>query len=355
MNNGVVTNNNNSNTTGTQNTLAPMAGVTIAPATANPLDASNKESAASAVNKQAPVVTGQAPVISQPPVQQPPVVNNPVTQQVAEPPKPTVVPPTPSVPPQTPELTGPPPKKKTSMVPLLLIIILGLAFYIVYSTKTYNSRIENLTYNCTPVTASKEDVELDLDSTLVVDLYNKVATNIREDIAQPEFNDNMKLYLAYRQIPEEAKYDTNCNLFSKTAMEPYTCEVSTKFKPKAFKEETLILQWKKLFGEKTDVPLANIRLGEHSCIGGYQYISKRGEFVQGLCGTNTATSYKVTKTLTKATSNRNTIILTEDVKYHEAEKMSLPETLKSGTYYYTFRLDMNYNYVFVSKTFKTKY
>ena len=33
----------------------------------------------------------------------------------------------------------------------------------------------------------------------------KVATNIREDIAQPEFNDNMRLYLAYRQILETEK------------------------------------------------------------------------------------------------------------------------------------------------------
>ena len=50
----------------------------------------------------------------------------------------------------------------------------------------------------------------------------------------------MKLYLAYRQILETEKYDSNCNLFSQTSMEPYTCEVSTLFVPKAFKEETLI-------------------------------------------------------------------------------------------------------------------
>lgn len=358
MNNGVTTN-NNLNTNQTQNTLTPMAGVTIAPAEGMPVDASNKNSATSAVNKQAAVVAPQQPVVAPTqPQQQQPVTQTPaaITPSVIAPPKPPIAPPPPAAPatPAVPELTGPP-KKKSNFVPILLIIILCLCGYIAYSTKTYTSRIKNITYNCTPITASKEDMELDLNSTIVQDLYSKVATNIREDLAQPEFNDNMKLYLAYRQISDEAKYDTNCNLFSSTAMEPYTCEESTKFKPKAFKEETLLLEIKKLFGEKTNIPLTNVRLGDHSCIGGYQYIPKRGEFVQGLCGTNTATSYKVTKTLVKAVSNRNTIILTEDVKYHEAEKLSLPDSLKSGTYYYTFRLDMNYNYVFISKTFKTKY
>ena len=357
MNNGVTTNNNQNSTVPESNTLTPMAGVTIAPVTGGPIDASNKESATSAVNKQSPVVTN-TPTSTQAVTQNTqtvPTVQTPsqIRPTIVEPPKPTAAPVTTQ--PATPELTGPPPKKKTNMTPILLIIIFLLAGYIAYSTKTYTARINNITYNCTPVTASKEDIELDLNSTIVQDLYNKVATNIREDLAQPEFNDNMKLYLAYRQISDEAKYDTNCNLFSNTAMEPYTCEVSTRFKPKAFKEETLILEWKKLFGEKTAIQLKNIRLGEHSCIGGYQYIAKRGEFVQGLCGTNTATSYKVTKSLTKATSNRNTIILTEEVKYHEGEKLSLPDTLKSGTYYYTFRLDMNYNYVFISKTYKSKY
>ena len=74
-----------------------------------------------------------------------------------------------------------------------------------------------------------------------------------------------------------------------------------------------------------------------------------------MCGTNTATSYKVTKKLTKATSNRNTIILTEEVQYHENDGIELPATLKSGYYYYTFRLDMNYNYIFIDKTYKSKY
>ena len=38
----------------------------------------------------------------------------------------------------------------------------------------------------------------------------------------------------------------------------------------------------------------------------------------------------------------------------ESEKMPLPDYLKSGTYYYTFRLDMNYNYILVSKEIEQK-
>lgn len=245
-------------------------------------------------------------------------------------------------------------KKKISLAPIFLLIIIGLAVYIFYSSNNYKNQIENLNYNCTPITASKEEVKLDLNSTIVKNLYSKVATTIREDLAQPEFNDNMRLYLAYRQILETEKYDSNCNLFDKLKMEPYTCEVTPNFRPKAFKEETLLQKIKEMYGENSRIELANIKLGT-ACIGGYQYIPERGEFVQGLCTQQTATSYKVTKTLKEATSTRTTIILTEEVKYRENEKMPLPEYLKSGLYYYTFRLDMNYNYVLVSKTYQSKY
>lgn len=245
-------------------------------------------------------------------------------------------------------------KKSVNLLPILLLIILGLCVYIYYSSNNYKSQIENLKYNCTPITASKEEIKLDLKSTIVQDLYGKVATTIREDLAQPEFNDNMRLYLAYRQLLETDKYDSNCNLFDKLNMEPYTCEVTSNFRPKAFKEATLVQKIKEMYGENSNIELKNIKLGS-ACIGGYQYIPARGEFVQGQCMQQTATSYKVTKTLKEATSTRTTIVLTEEVKYHQNDKMPLPDYLKSGLYYYTFRLDMNYNYVLVSKTYKSKY
>ena len=330
MNNG-VNNNENLNTTPS---LAPMAGVKVAPINETPINASTQPV------QQAPQIVQSAPVITPVPQTQPKLEPQPeiVPQQV-----------TPQPQNQTPKT-----KKKISLLPILLLLIVFLIFYIVYMTNNYNGLINNLKYNCTPITSSKEDKELDINSTLVKDLYSKVSTNIREDIVNHEFNNSMKLYLAYRQIPEKDKYDSNCNLFDINKMEPYTCDESRGFIPKGFKEETLQIQYKKLFGENTPVPKENIQLN-NSCIIGYQYIESRGEYVEGYCNKKSATSFKATKSITKAISNRNTIILYEDVKYHANEKQDLPSYLKSGTYKYVFRLDMNYNYVLVSKTYETKY
>ena len=236
---------------------------------------------------------------------------------------------------------------------VLFLIIIGLAFYAFYSNSLYKTNLDNLKYNCTPVNSYKENKQLDLNSTIVVELYNKVKTSIREDYAQPEFNDNMKLYLAWRQIPQNKYYGSNCNMFKDTIMEPYKCDPK-KFTPQAFKEEDLIHEIKMLYGEETNIPLANIKL-QNNCVGGYAYIAERGEFVEGKCDSVTAISFSVDKVLKEAYSNRNTIVLVEEVKYKENEKLQLPDYLKSGTYTYTFRLDMNFNYVLVDRTYESKY
>ena len=244
--------------------------------------------------------------------------------------------------------------KKSKVAPVLFIIVLILIGYILYSSLNNKSLVQNLTYNCTPISSASDEKKLDLDSTIVKDLYSKVYTNVREDVAQPEWNDTMKLYLAYRQLTDDKKYDSNCNLFKQQAMNSYTCVVSTSFVPKAFKQSDLELEWKKLFGEKTPITFNNIKL-DYDCIGGYQYIADREEYVQGYCDSNKAISVKATKKLLEATSNGNTIILKEEVNYSQAGNGDVPEYLKNGTYYYTFRLDMNYNYVLVSKTYQSKY
>lgn len=241
----------------------------------------------------------------------------------------------------------------SSLTVLLFLAVVGLGVYIFYSNSLYKSNLAHLEYNCTPVSSYQEDKQLDLNSTIVVELYNKVKTSIREDYAQPDFNDTMKLYLAFRQIPEHKFYSSNCNMFKDTTMEPYKCD-GRLFTPKAFKVEDLEHEIKVLFGEETNIPLANIKL-QNNCIGGYAYIPERGEFVEGKCDVNTATSFKADKKLKEAWTNRNTVTLVEEVKYIESEKMKLPDYLKSGTYYYTFRLDMNYNYVLISKTYESKY
>ena len=372
MNNGVTNNNEINNTN--ESTLAPMAGVTIAPAQEGPVNAStgNNTAVVNAAPKPEevapqPVITSTAPVATEAPQPQPqPVVMTIPKQEMPELPgvKPTPVAPEPQPEAQPvltpmpeapqPEVEGTKPKQKINITAILVFILILLIGYTIYTSMSNQKLIDNLRYNCTPINSDEKDKELDLNTTLVKDLYSKVETNIREDMANPEFDDTMRLYLAYRQVKDKDKYDTKCDSFSATSMEPYTCEVSTRFVPKAFKEETLIQEVKKLYGENTNIPLKNIQLGQ-SCVVGYQYIPERKEFVEGYCGKNIAISFKATKKLTKAVSTGNTIILTEQVKYHANEKQDLPTSLQSGTYIYVFRLDMNYNYVLVSKTYESKY
>lgn len=269
-----------------------------------------------------------------------PITNNAVQQVV----KPT------QVPTNAPNTTLPLPEKipKKShkagcFIFILLIIIGGLSYYI------YNDYINDKKEECSPLIKSDNTTrQLDLNSTIVKDLYSKVSTSIKEDIASNDLDDQMKLYLAYRQIPESKIYESNCNLFNDTAMLPFTCVENVEFSPKAFKEETLQLELKKLFGESSNISNANIQLGT-SCLGGYQYIADRGEYVQGYCKEIPTTLYNVEKKLIEATVTGDTITLKEKVRYYSAQKVT-SDKLKNGTYVYTFKLDNNYNYVYTSRT-----
>lgn len=238
------------------------------------------------------------------------------------------------------------PKNKLARFLLLIVFILiGACGFLWYY---HQQQMALMRIKCTPVSTSGETKELDLDSTIVKDLYGKVSTTIREDLGGTELNDQMKIYLAYRQIATSDIYESNCNKFSTTSMEPFTCELTATFVPRAFKADTLQVELKKLFGDDTNIPNQNVQLGS-TCIGGFQYIEERGEYVQGQCGSTGATLYRVEKELISATSTESTIVLTEKVKYYGTEALDLPTRLVSGTYKYTFRLDMNYNYIYVSK------
>ena len=253
-----------------------------------------------------------------------------------------------------PEDNGKKKKKKNKLARFWFFIVVCLIGVIVYLEYTHKMTVDRLNYECTPVSTTGDVKELDLESTIVKDLYSKVYTNLKEDLASVEMNDQMKVYLAFRQVPESKFYDSNCNLFSATSMEPFACVESSVISPLAFKEEDLKLELKKLFGDRAEIPLMNVHLGEKSCIGGYQYIPERGEFVEGKCTTNAATMYKFEKKLVKAESKEAFIMLYEEVKYYNAEGVDLPEKLKSGTYIYTFKLDMNYNYIYESKVLQEK-
>ena len=350
-NNANVVANNNSQPTPETNTLANMAGVKIAPIDSKPIDASKH---AQQQASQPPVVTEQPTVVATQQQTQQEVVNTNVPsttpeQQLQQP----ATDQTANTPVEE-KQEEQPKKKKSSIVFLLILVIVAMGGYIYYLNNDLKAKTNDLYYNYTPRTSLENEIELDLNSTLVKDLYKKVQTNIREDVAQPYFNYNLKLYLAYRQILETDKYTTNCNMYNEASMEPYKCEVTSNFTPLAFNASILETEYKKLFGESDNFQFQNIQLGS-SCVGGYQYVEARGEYVQGYCEQSNAIFYKVNKELIKATSYRNTIVLEEKVQYIGNENMEVPNYLISGVYKYVFRLDMNYNYTLLSKTYIEQY
>lgn len=236
-------------------------------------------------------------------------------------------------------------KKKVNTTVLLFIVLALFCFYAGYVNINKEKAKIECEESCTPVSTLKEEKNLDLNSAFVKDLYSKVKTDIREDLASPVLDESLKLYLAYRQIPNSKIYESNCNLFNDGAMLPYTCKESASFIPHAFKEETLAIEYKKLFGRNATFTFQNIQLS-NVCLGGYQYIKSRGEYVEGSCSSLPTTTSYADKKLIKAVSKESTITLTESVTYYGS---NLPSELKSGTYEYKFRLDPDYNYIYISK------
>ena len=245
------------------------------------------------------------------------------------------------------------PKRKLSLTPLFLIIIVVLIGYMIYTKNDALNELNELKYQNIVINTNGDKVDLDKNSTLIQDLYTKVATTVREDIANPNLDDEMKRYLAYRQINSNKIYESQCNLFDQNKIYNYTCD-DKEFKPTAFKEETLDLEIKKIFGENSEVEKGNIQLGRQ-CIGGYEYIAERGEYVQGQCLENNAVTISVKKEIISAYRINDEIIIEEETKYISGNKGDIPSILKDGIYIYTFKLDTNLNYAYISKDYRTKY
>lgn len=244
-------------------------------------------------------------------------------------------------------------KKQHNFRPLFLIIILLLIGVIVYQYLDTQQTLKQVQYNNIVTSTDGKEVEIDINSTLVQDLYDKVKTTVKEDIANPNLDDEMKRYLAFRQLSANDLYESNCNLFDSTKIFFYTCN-EKQDKPQAFKEESLQREIKTLFGENTKLSNANIQLGRH-CIGGYEYIEERGEYVQGKCTNYSASTTTAKKMIIKAIQKDNEIKIEEETRYVAADNSEMPGNLKSGIYTYTFRLDTNLNYAYVSKDYRTKY
>ncbi len=322
----------------TVNTLAGSPGVIVAPVSNEPTDASSADKGR--VNGVVRDVTEVPQTLSQTTRINPTVVAPKVNVSSDS----TVPPVTENVLPNQLAIPSKKSRKAKVVIILLILVIAVLGSYIYLDYTKDLARGE-----CSPLVASDNTLrELDLNSSIVQELYDKVKTTIREDVAYHNFDDTFKLYLAYRQIPNSDIYDSHCNLFDNSSMSNFSCDDTLSFVPKAFKVETLEREVKKLFGENVTIDNQNIVLG-NSCFGGFQYIPERGEYVQGYCGQVPTTTYNADKELISATVQGDTIILKENVRYYSAVGIS-GDQLQNGVYVHTFKLDNNYHYAYVDRT-----
>ena len=112
-------------------------------------------------------------------------------------------------------------KVSNKATPLLLIVILLLAGACFYWYKTDASRRDYYENHYSPIN-SGDTIELELDSPLVTQLYTMVRTTATEDFGNPNFDNNLKRYLAYRNLSHNSFYESNCNLFD-NSMVNFAC------------------------------------------------------------------------------------------------------------------------------------
>ena len=240
-------------------------------------------------------------------------------------------------------------KVSNKATPLLLIVILLLGGACYYWYNTDITRKAYYEHHYSPIN-SGDTVELGLDSTLVIQLYNMAKTTATEDFGNPNFDNNLKRYLAYRNLSHNSFYESNCNLFD-NSMANFDCVEDDSFRPDAFKDTDLANMLNVMFGQNNGIDHQNITLGG-TCLGGYEYIASRGEYVKGKCTRESLLTVSADKKLTKATSTGDKIYLTENVRYFTNNGQANPESLKDGDYVYTFRLDENFNYIYESREYK---
>lgn len=240
-------------------------------------------------------------------------------------------------------------KVSNKATPLLLIVIMLLAGACYYWYQTDINRKNYYEHNYSPIN-SGDTIELGLDSTLVTQLYSMVKTSATEDYGNPNFDNNLKIYLAFRNLSHSAFYESNCNLFD-NSMVNFACFEDDSFRPDAFKDTSLSNMLNVMFGQNHGIAHQNITVGG-TCLGGYEYIASRGEYVKGKCTRETLLTVSADKKLTKATSTGDKIYLTENVRYFTNNGQDNPDSLKDGNYVYTFRLDENFNYIYESREYK---
>lgn len=222
----------------------------------------------------------------------------------------------------------------------IFLLLSGITCYFLYLKE-----VKYLKNYYSPKINNGKATILDNNSTIVKYLYNTFSTNEKEDNdTLGKINNKMKLYLAYRSLPNNKIHESNCNLYVEGKNPLYSCK-KEGYIPTSFKEEDLKLQLNILFGENNKVELNDIA----SSIIEYQYIPERGEFVSGKMHGEVYIPFRKDAKLIKAYSKSTNIYLEEEVKYYSVAGNKLKEELVSGKYRYSFRIDNNYNIIFESK------
>lgn len=240
-------------------------------------------------------------------------------------------------------------KVRNKAIPFLLLALLLFGGAALYQYRENQKLVNYYTNEYSPI-ASKKETVLELDDPLVRRLYNMVETTGGEDYANPNFDTNLKRYLAYKYLSNRLlNYKSNCNNFDSNKMMYYSCN-DDEYTPTSFKVEDLEVAFTTLFGDNHEINHDNIQLG-NECIGGFEYIPERGEYVQGKCTRNSANLVNVDKKLTGAKSTESHIYLEEEVRYYPTDNNQIPKYLNNGKYKYTFKLDRHYNYVYVNREF----
>ena len=84
--------------------------------------------------------------------------------------------------------------KKSILAILLIFVIIGLSVYIYYTDTMYKNQINEIKYSCTPLASQSELTQLNIESDTVKKLYSIISTNIEEDLADNQLDEQMKFF-----------------------------------------------------------------------------------------------------------------------------------------------------------------
>ena len=102
----------------------------------------------------------------------------------------------------------------------IFLLLSGITCYFLYLKE-----VKYLKNYYSPKINNGKTTILDNNSTIVKYLYNTFSTNEKEDNdTLGKINNKMKLYLAYRSLPNNKIHESNCNLYVEGKNPLYSCK-----------------------------------------------------------------------------------------------------------------------------------